>query len=505
MGVTAPSWQPVPVSRTPEPHTRPIRLLLAVSRLMALLTAMALVLALGLGSPFYYSVATATVSLAFAFHDGAYSRAGLLSPMTVYAASSALMGIANAYGIAQQFTDARASYFVYTSEEHLLLATQLALAGAVVPLAANYMLLRSGIMPALADVFPRVTGRVDDRRLVYGGIWVAALSIVMHIMFRFSSLGTVGALVYLIPQLLAFTLARAGYGRGVPGAIAAGLLVAFMESARAVMYDYLRSDLVSAIIAFVLGALMGARSLKPLRSKAFIPIYAVGAIFVVYFGAFGAVRAYTSAGISRLQTVYEAREELAEEAEIMPGDERRQTVLGRLTTFNQLSQVGRIVEQEGFLEGKTLEYLAYAFVPRVLWPEKPTIAKGSWFALRIGQAYQRPDGSINNSVNMTIPGELYMNFGWPGVLLGLVAFALLIAVLWSRTDFLSDPTNVLGAAFGYYLFWIGFILGADMQIFVTIIAVYILFVGLSLVARTTTVFTPPQRRRVAMGQRFARE
>jgi hypothetical protein len=501
MGTT---WQPVPVSRSPAPQMQPIRLLLTASRLMALLTAMAMVLALGLESPFYYSVATATISLAFACHDGAYARAGLLSPMTVYAASSALMGIANAYGIAQQFTEARATYFVYTSEEHLLLATQLALAGAVVPLAANYLLLRSGIMPALADIFPRVKGRVDDRRLVYGGIWVAAISILMHIAFRFSSLGTVGALVYLIPQLLAFTLARAGYGRGVPGAVTAGLIVAFMESTRAVMYDYLRSDLVSAIIAFVLGALMGARSLRPLKSKAFIPIYAVGVIFVVYFGAFGAVRTYTSAGISRLQTVYEAREEMSEE-EIMPGDERHQTVLGRLTSFNQLSQVGRIVSQEGYLEGKTLEYLAYAFVPRVLWPEKPTIAKGSWFALRIGQAYQRPDGSINNSVNMTIPGELYLNFGWPGVLLGLVAFALLIAVLWSRTDFLSDPRNVLGAAFGYYLFWIGFILGADMQIFVTIIAVYILFVGLSFMARTTTVFTPPDRRRVAASPRLLRE
>ena len=229
------------------------------------------------------------------------------------------------------------------------------------------------------------------------------------------------------------------------------------------------------MVAFVSGALLGSRSLRPLTSKVFLPVYGAALAFVVYFGAFASVRGQSNAGLERLNDVRQYQ------AQIMssPDAPRSQTMISRLTSFNQLSQIGRIVDEDGFLEGSTLEYLAYAFVPRFLWPDKPTIAKGAWFAMRIGQANISRDGRIMNSVNMTIPGELYLNFSWLGVVAGCLVFGALLAALWTRTRFWSSPSNTIGTAFGFYLLWVGLTMGADLQLIVTMLAFYLLFVAVS--------------------------
>jgi hypothetical protein len=97
--------------------------------------------------------------------------------------------------------------------------------------------------------------------------------------------------------------------------------------------------------------------------------------------------------------------------------------------------------------------------------------------MEIGQAYMRRDGSISNSVAMTIPGELYLNFGWPGVVLGCLAYGMLLGVFWTRTGFWEDPDNAFGSAFGFFLLWTAFGLGADLQLLITTTAVYLLLVG----------------------------
>jgi hypothetical protein len=111
------------------------------------------------------------------------------------------------------------------------------------------------------------------------------------------------------------------------------------------------------------------------------------------------------------------------------------------------------------------------------------IAKGAWFALQIGQAYIRPDGQPSNSVAMTIPGELYLNYGWVGVVVGCLLYGTLLAVFWTRTNFWADGRNTFGSMFGFYLLWTGFGLGADLQIVVTVTAIYLLFVAASMSRR----------------------
>jgi len=402
--------------------------------------------------------------------------------MTAYSAAAVATSFANTAALLAANSPRRSEYFLYVSDSHIYIAMCLALAAAFIPPLAFEVWTSSRTAKTVGDVLPRVRGQLADRQLVAGATVLGLAAVLVHIWSSLSSLGTLASVLFLAPLFVTFVLARAGAHRNVLSAYACALVVALAEAARAILFGYLRGDAAAPFIAFVLGALTGARSLRPLKSRAFIPIYAASALFIAYFGAYGAIRSHTGAGIQRLQAVQQYQDELRGTPDLA-----NQTVLSRLTTINQLSQIGRLVDEGGELHGQTLAYLAYAFVPRFLWPQKPAIAKGAWFALKIGLAYVRPDGHISNAINMTIPGELYLNYGWDGAFIGLTVLGFFVAALWRTTDFWRAPRNVLGTAFAFYLMWpwIGFSLGGDLQIFVTIIAVYLVLVAVGLVLPVT--------------------
>lgn len=88
----------------------------------------------------------------------------------------------------------------------------------------------------------------------------------------------------------------------------------------------------------------------------------------------------------------------------------------------------REVERTGLRYGETLDYMAYAFIPRPLWPDKPSVSRGAWFTIYLGQA--RNERSVTTSTGQTATGELYWNFGLAGVLAGMSFIGLLLGGLW---------------------------------------------------------------------------
>lgn len=428
-----------------------------------------------LGSPVLLSFGTALLGAAFAVQDIVRVRRGLVSPMTVYALTLAVSALANAVGIDAADSARRALYVIYADEDHLMLAAELTFAGLVLPVFAFRLTERRPEARALMDILPRIAGAASTRTVVRWAPLVSAAVILLRLRGPLPGLGTLSAVVEIVPHLAAFTLARLAWAENLRRQQTMALAIASAEAIRALLFDYLRISVVAPLAAYTLGALLGARSLRPLRTARFVPIYVGTALIVAYFGTFGEARSLMGTGVSRIAQLQEMQEDSAR-AMAAP----KQTVFSRMTNFNQLSQIGRIVDEEGFLGGSTLEYLGFAFIPRFLWPEKPIIQKGAWFALRIGQANIARDGRITNSVNMTIPGELYLNFAWPGVILGCFIFGTLLAAFWTRTDFWTRRENILGSAFGFYTLWIGLILGADLQIIVTLIATYLVFLAASM-------------------------
>jgi oligosaccharide repeat unit polymerase len=74
----------------------------------------------------------------------------------------------------------------------------------------------------------------------------------------------------------------------------------------------------------------------------------------------------------------------------------------------------KLTEPEDRFWGESYTYWTFAWIPRQIWPEKPAITLGPY----VKQEVLGITGSFGG-VNPTGPGEAYLNFGWPGVLVGL--------------------------------------------------------------------------------------
>jgi hypothetical protein len=447
-------------------YSRPLRdLAFALLFLSAAIACIALIH----GEAWIVSLASATAAAGLAANDMARARRDGISPITLYALAAFATESANTIGLLAADRPSRSLYFLYAIDEHLLLAAWLSLAGTVLPVLGFLAITRDRAWNDVFSWLPAVSGRVTFRHLTIGGTLLAIGVIGARWLGIVPNLGTITAVLLEMPAIVTFVLARVATQSGRHRVLWLALSLAVLESVRALLFDFLRGNVIAPFVAFVLGALLGSRSLSLLRTRFFLPIYAAAIVFIAYFGAFGQART-SSGGMERVMRTIELEgipEEYAMQAR------QQQNVVGRLTTFNQLSQVGRLVEEDGFYGGTTLEYLGTAFIPRFLWPDKPLIAKGSWFAVRIGQGYIKPDGLSSNSVNMTVPGELYLNFGWMGVLFGCILFGAIIAILWLRTNFWSDSSNTFGSAFGFFLFWFAIWLGIDLQVLVTLLAMYL--------------------------------
>jgi hypothetical protein len=451
-----------------------------------------------LDSPAALALAAMLLGLSLAVSDVARVRRGGITPMTLYAVGSALTGMANFVGLHSEDTARRSVYFLYVAEPYLPLAMKIALGGTVFPVLGFWWVTRSRMWRPFVDVVPVVRGHVSDRRLVVTASTCAVVAFIFRLAPLPVSLGTFLGVVNLAPALAAFTLARAGAERRLRGALPVGLVIALADAVRAALYAYLRLEVILPLVAFTLGVLLGRRSLSALGSRWLLPIYGTLAVFTVYFTAAGLVRQQVGIGVGRVVAIEQQQQYLVQQGDI--AGPQHQTVMSRLTSFNQLSQVGRVVDEDGFLGGQTLEYLAYAFIPRFLWPEKPVVDKGGWFAVRIGQAVVNQEGRITSAVNMTTPGELYVNFGWPGVLVGCLLFGGILAVFWTRTRFWSDPRNTVGLAFGFYLLWVGLGLTADLEVIVTLVAMYLIFLAGGMVIE---LVGRPAPRSVHAGRRLA--
>jgi hypothetical protein len=94
----------------------------------------------------------------------------------------------------------------------------------------------------------------------------------------------------------------------------------------------------------------------------------------------------------------------------------------RLYGFDSFTLAVRFTgTEQPFQNGATLGNLAGGLVPRIVWPDKPTPGIGYWF----GENYwETPPGGTVVPQSVTHPGELWIDFGLPGVLIGLALLAI---------------------------------------------------------------------------------
>lgn len=74
-----------------------------------------------------------------------------------------------------------------------------------------------------------------------------------------------------------------------------------------------------------------------------------------------------------------------------------------------------------FQDGRTLGLFFAAFIPRLVWPAKPEIPIGKWITATYG-----PGPHIDSWTGPSFIGDLYLNFGIPSVVLGMLVLGALL-------------------------------------------------------------------------------
>jgi hypothetical protein len=111
-----------------------------------------------------------------------------------------------------------------------------------------------------------------------------------------------------------------------------------------------------------------------------------------------------------------------------PG-QRAQTIFERASTKSNVELVfDRVGIEAPFQHGRTLMDLALAFIPRLLWPDKPGVATGQVFNKEV----VRGDG--DTFISPSHLGELYWNFGWPGLIGGMLLVGALLGAVGARSS-----------------------------------------------------------------------
>jgi hypothetical protein len=328
---------------------------------------------------------------------------------------------------------------------------------------------------------PRLEWNLSGEKKLQLLFWLSIALVFRRFWMLFTLPGALDSIFQLLPLLGILMYARLAEFRASLGLFWRALILTVLATLQAVLFAYLRIEMIIPGLVFFLGTLSGARSLWVLRAPRFYPLYAFLLLFSIFFATFGATRSGLGYGIQRFARLQQAQ---AEERESVVIRETHLSAFERTSNIGQLSAVIGLVRNNGYYLGEASAPLLTALIPRFLWPGKPKIALGVWFALEIGAALPTEAGWYNTSINMTIPGQLYLDFSWLGLIIGCWLTGVFLRMLWETTNFVHRPLNFTGSLFAGYLLYTCFLgFGADLQILVTMLAIYLMILALDRLLR----------------------
>ena len=107
-----------------------------------------------------------------------------------------------------------------------------------------------------------------------------------------------------------------------------------------------------------------------------------------------------------------------------------------------------------FLYGESMIAIVFAPIPRVLWADKPSVRVGQFVGKEV---YLRANLS---GVPPSLVGELYLNFWWPGIIVGFYLVGRLARRFYARAA-TTPAANLANALFTAYILIVAFL--ADLN------------------------------------------
>lgn len=198
-----------------------------------------------------------------------------------------------------------------------------------------------------------------------------------------------------------------------------------------------------------------ARRIKPRRrprlaaaSRAAL----AAAVLVVLFGAATALRSFTAVGAdSAPQFVFQSSQAWLSHSGGPSGAFKAVAV-----RFDMIESLEVIIEKTGtvvpFENGRTFLDLLTMSVPRAFWARKPFNIAVQFADKFLGS----PVGDLGDmSPTMTAPGELYWNFGWAGVVIGMALAGIMARGFYGYLRRCGGPSGAI-IYFPLYLFVVSF-------------------------------------------------
>jgi hypothetical protein len=157
---------------------------------------------------------------------------------------------------------------------------------------------------------------------------------------------------------------------------------------------------------------------------------AAAALFVyVGFPVFQAYRGVISGNVSRAEVLSNLGKTLdkvlAAETRVNTGRDRAQTFFERLSLKSSVEMiVGGTARGIPYEEGFTMTPILSAFLPRVVWTDKPDVPTG-----RILNKVFHVTDQEETYISPSHLGELYWNFGWAGALVGMTSIGAILGMV----------------------------------------------------------------------------
>jgi hypothetical protein len=124
--------------------------------------------------------------------------------------------------------------------------------------------------------------------------------------------------------------------------------------------------------------------------------------------------------------------------------------------------IDKIPKHYDFDYGSHFGLVIVAIIPRALWPNKPTIDIGQWFRDELVPPGLFREGS---SVAITWPGEFYMSFGIPGIIVGMFLIGVALRTL---NTYLVAPKNNLSTVLVYSSIVSAILIGPEAELSLTL-------------------------------------